>query len=368
MKMISRRITATAWLVMAVILLSGFSSCNPGGTDIEDDPSLSWHIEMVDTEDGSATGRFCSLELDSNGFPHIAYLRSTGGDLMYAHLTGSSWIIEEVDTTGSFTNGLSLALDSEDQPHIAYGRYDFYELRYSFWNGTDWNTEILLSDEYAIREISIRMCSADYPYISYNKADDSGLYCAYHNGGPWTFQLVDTGNLTSIVLDSNDRPRITYSHYDNYLGYAAWNGSSWDLQIVEDPIELIRVWRSSIDLDAWEHPHIVYNFFHDGYIRGDILKYAYWDGASWYIEAIAPYADWPSMDIDTAGLPHIAYYDPVMTTLKYACYDGSCWTIRQVDTEGAGQYASLELDEKGHPHISYFDGTSGVLKYAWYGE
>ena len=359
-------------LIIAALLLAAvslFLCCSsPAGPETADadDPSLSWHIETVDVDEGSPTGRFCSLELDSNGSPHIAYLRSSGNDLMYALWTGSAWMIEEVDTTGSFLYWLSLALDSEDHPHIAYSRYDINELRYSYWNGAVWNTETVLSDEYSIREIHIEIDSADHPHISYNRSADSGLYIAHHDGSSWNFQIVDSGSLGSLVLNSNDRPRISYLHYDNYLGYAAWDGSSWNLQTVEDPIE--SVWRSSIALDAWEHPHIVYSFFHDGYIRGDILKYAYWDGASWYIEAIAPYADWPSMDLDTAGLPHIAYYDPVLTTLKYACYDGSCWTIRQIDTEGTGQYASLELDEKGHPHISYFDGTNVVLKYAWYGE
>jgi len=356
---------AAVFTIAAIALAIGCN--NIAGPDTGDIVPLSWHIETVDTEAAGSTGKFCSLELDSSGFPHIAYLRQTGGDLMYARWTGTAWMIEEVDTVGSFDYGISLALDSENHPHISYSRYDVHELRYSCWNGASWDTETLISNGFPKREIFISVDSMDHPYISYNDSGDDGVHCAYHNGVSWTFKLVDSGNMTSIAIGSNDRPHISYMNSDEDLGYARWMGNSWDLQ----PIDSLSYtcWHNCITLDVNDYPHIVYTSYDFGLLEPDDLKYAYWDGSSWYVEGIDTDADWPSIALDTEGRPRISYWDPLKWDLKYARWDGVAWIVQRIDTVGmVGQYTSIALDDKDHPHISYYDMTNGDLKYARYGE
>jgi len=68
----------------------------------------------------------------------------------------------------------------------------------------------------------------------------------------WDIQTVDSagsvGEYTSIALDSNNYPHISY-HNSAYwdLKYARWNGVSWDIQTVDSAGE-VGAW-SSIALD-----------------------------------------------------------------------------------------------------------------------
>ncbi len=190
--------------------------------------------------------------------------------------------------------------------------------------------------------------------------------------GPWYIQTVDTagnvGYFTSVALDPNGYPHISYSDWGNQdLKYAAWNGSSWDIQTVDSGASV--GWYTSLALDASRYAHISY---YDGSNRD--LKYAAWNGSSWDIETVDSAGDvgaWTSLALDANGYPHISYHDAwPIADLKYAAWNGSSWDIQTVDSAGdIGSYGtSLVLDASGYPHISYRDRTNRDLKYAaWNG-
>ena len=211
---------------------------------------------------------------------------------------------------------------------------------------------------------SIAVDGNQRPHISYNrwKATDTDLKYAAWNGS-WKIETVDNGSeagqYSSLALDSNDNPHISYYRGSDFsLRYATKNGA-WALATVESGFVGMY---TSIALDDGDNPHISYH-----YLMGK-LKYATWNG-SWNIEFVDTLVSsgyYTSIALDSTGSPLISYLGVTVGDLKYAVWNGASWSIEVVDsTVGlVGLHTSLALDSDDHPHISYFDQTNGDLKYA----
>ncbi len=77
---------------------------------------------------------------------------------------------------------------------------------------------------------------------------------------------------------------------------------------------------TSLALNSSGYPHISY--YREGEPKG-FLKYAAWDGSNWNIETVDNGRD-SSLALDSSGYPHISYYNDVSGgSLKYAAWDGS---------------------------------------------
>jgi hypothetical protein len=104
---------------------------------------------------------------------------------------------------------------------------------------------------------------------------------------------------------------------------------------------------------------------------GGVLKYGRYSGGSWaFTNLDASDGNWnfgaPALALDTAGEPHIAYYDSANTALKYATHTPAGWTLETVDEPGlVGAYSQLVLDAQNAAHIVYSaDYLGGVSRYA----
>lgn len=183
----------------------------------------------------------------------------------------------------------------------------------------------------------------------------------------WHIQTVDSpgdvGGQTSLALDAEDHPHISYYDYAySALKYAYWNGSYWETEIVDN--DGWNGWLStSLVLDSLENPHISYR---DCEYQVADLKYAHWNGSSWVIttvDSIGETGKYSSLILDTFDNPHIAYTG--YNGLRYASRsDTGIWVFETVDY--AGSHTSLVLDSSEYPHIAYFDAVTDCLKYAYY--
>lgn len=83
----------------------------------------------------------------------------------------------------------------------------------------------------------------------------------------------------------------------------------------------------------------------------------------------APAANNNALSYDPEGVLHLAYYDSVDGTLKYATRNaaGDGWSVTSVIDDSdrfLGQYVAMAHDRFGRPAVAYFDGTAGDLKFA----
>lgn len=119
----------------------------------------------------------------------------------------------------------ALAYDMYGNPHISYRDMTGPGggLKYAFKNETGWHTFTIDSRRDAGHYSSIVVDANNEPHISYSTI--SSLYYASVNGSTWYTQRVDRNptKWTSIDVDSKNRPRIAY--YDSNkkdLRYAWW--------------------------------------------------------------------------------------------------------------------------------------------------
>jgi len=357
-----------------------------------------WQYTTVDAN--GSVGHYTSLALDSQDYAHISYYDADNQSLKYAKWTGSGWEIQTIDSSSSSYKQIgrftSIALDNQECPHISYVTYYnnqdpdiwvYSELKYAVWTGSEWDKQILDYVEYyysggSFKYTSIDLDSQDHPHISYNDWDSQSIKYKYFTGSHWETKIVDSelGSFAynCLALDSEDRPHISYlDNENNNLKYAHWTGSVWELQVVDSDGDVGT--HNSIALDSQDNPHISYCIWYSkdcGFNYTDReLKYAFWTGVEWDIQVVDPeslglFGGYTSISMDIQDEPHISYkhYDP--SYLKYAYWTGSEWEITIVDDSyGVGACTSITLDSQDIPHISYTGYSGhGTLKYAWYGD
>jgi hypothetical protein len=358
-----------AILVLLMLFAVFFSTLSFGSP-------LSWNIQTVDAGE---TGFSCSIALDSNNNPHIAY----GGthDVKYA-----SWKIQNISQGGG---SIDLALDSNNNPHIVFNDIEG-RLFYATSNSTGWEVQMLTSDGMSG---SIALDSANNAQIAYLDTRNALKY-AHRTATGWNIRTIDSSkifnaNLVSLALDTRNNPHILYS-YDvrgsqnalTIVKYAAYNTSEWEIQsVISDSIWGL----GNIALDSNGYPRFTYIIRSIGSQDHSIitkydstLVYASWNGSAWEIRTVISNVNWQNfagyLALDSHDNPHITYYNMTADTgsnsLMYSTWTGTEWNTQTIESNRTMSAGPIALDSRGTPHIAYlgqirpYGSFAGFLKHA----
>jgi cell division septation protein DedD len=320
-----------------------------------------WDSVIVDPLRNCGIGT--SLSVDSSDLPHISYYGASGqtSDLRYANYNGSSWNIQILANASWVSQQLSttsLVLDSNGFPHIAY--IDEFKLHYCYWNGSRWS--IMEADSTGGYYCSLVLGSGNTPQISHCVLNGDLRYTTYTNFG-WKTTIVDSGGqYSSIALDHNNQPQISYYDSTNgVLKYASWNGSSWIIEVAYSSLGKVGMY-SSLKVDSSGIPHIACVDYQNA-----VVKYVTRNASAWKAETVGetgPLNYQVSLALDSKNQPNIAYGNSKYNNLNLASRSGSIWAIRYIGGDWTWD-TSLSFDSKDIPQIGcciYRTGGS-VLKY-----
>jgi hypothetical protein len=292
------------------------------------------------------------------------------------------WHTPTVDNSaGDVGQYNSLALDSKGNPVISYydnSNFDLKLLRCGNPTCTSDNT-IQTVDALASpgQYTSLALDSNDNPVISYYDPMNPGLKlakcgnptCSSGNSIKFVERSgLNLGQYTSLVLDSSGNPVISYYDVTNSALKLAKCGnatcsSGTIIQYVDNGADVGQY--TSLVLDGSGNPVISY---YD--VTNKDLKLAKCGNPSCTSGNTIQIVDnldgmYTSLALDTSGNPVISYYDLMNRDLRLAkCGNATCSSgnvIQTVDSVGSvGEYNSLMLDSSNNPVISYSGNPAGT--------
>lgn len=311
--------------------------------------------------------------------------------LLLAHAPGAvpsalAWTFDAADSGPGIGAYSSLEVGPAGELHIAYFAGSQGFMKYAFHGGIGWTTEIVDNQYLTGHHTSIDLDSQARPIIAYRFYSGPNVRTATQTeGGAWSFSNFETDpdmeTDITMELDGADLPHVAY--YDGFfhgeshdLRYARFDGSQWITSLVDAAGEVGR--GSAIALDSAGRPHISY------YDETNVLwKHAHFDGSQWIVTVLddvefIAFNFRTAITVDAIGRVHAVasayHYDGAnwRGRLRYALKDGPGWTVSTIEQAAANRdlrIPAITTDAANHPHVSYLlyynvEPITGDLKYA----
>ena len=223
--------------------------------------------------------------------------------------------------------------------------------------------------------------SSDVPHVVYRNATHGQLWHAEWDGSDWDLSLVDgpgfdVGSTVTthfdLALDTGGTPHIAYEHVNNDVWYATPGGLSWTREQVTDLYTENAGRYVAIALDpahsnapvvAWTH--VGYDYYSD-----DQPVLAWRDGGVWTEER---YTDAGTYDyflgdlaFDGTGTAWLPYNTSGMHTVQWSRSGG--WVDQGVAYDSSSvstSYARIELDTLSQPILLNEEGVEHLVGSTW---
>ncbi len=324
--------------------------------------AIVFEIELVDTTGISGI----SLALDEGGEPDLVYADPVNEAARYARKSGGTWTYDTLNFA-FFSEGdyPSIEIDAAGNPHAIYQATNLQFPAYVRKNGGVWAYETPAPGEQSGFFNSLELDSQGFPHFTDTIGGLTYMIRYHRRTAPgWTTEIVEAFNDisssgTSLALDANDVPHVTYNGPGLALRYASRAGGVWTRETIEP--SGCNVW-APIAFDGEGIPCVAYS-------TADGTWFARRVGGAWTIEAVTSFAPFGfstlSMALDSEGEPHLLYNPAFSGNLYYARRVGGVWTEELiVDWENnVGHASTLVLDANDNPHIAFLDGTAEDIYY-----
>ena len=266
------------------------------------------------------------LVVGGDGSDHIVYADTNSDQLKYATDVSGQWVVSVIPGAAG-AEFPSLAIDRGDAVHVAYLLFTghspgAYQLMYASDASGSWQSTLV---EDTLAYPSLAVDAAGTPHIAYLGAmrADGGYPVHYRSyaSGAWIDEVAavsaDPKSLVALAVTPAGRPQLVYKSLAE-LDYVTQVSGRWTTTRVD-----------SFDAGA-----------------ADYGRYGAYD---------------VSLDLDSAGGPHLAYEDS-SGDLKYAVLEAGRWGTVYVDTEGTQN--QIKMDPGGHARIAYAGADNLYSKLA----
>lgn len=326
-----------------------------------------WTVTVVD--DTVDAGYSSPMAFDSQGNPGIAYSDSTNGGSRWVQFNGSTWSAPQV--IAPYERGMSFGYSSSDQPGVSFTGGGSWangpELFFCSRNGAGvWDLPVQVERRYANDDkTSFAWDSQNNPSMTYRLTFSlNDLKFARRINGVWTKQTVDTADgaaYKSLAYTPAGQPAIAYSTtnpsaYFDTLRYAEWNGSAWQVTIIETGVIGYGVWASLAFDPITRQPAIVHQT--QGKVRFVRRTAAGWQPA----EIVTDGSECTSITFGQDGTAYVSYRlgGEAMCAIRAP---GGTWTTEIVEGGANSWYRStIRVNPTtGRPAITY--GSNGALKF-----
>lgn len=305
-----------------------------------------WKSELIDPVNDSGSG--LSAAIDSTGVIHVSYGGHDGvSRLVYARRDADGWTVTEVGARGRYT---AIRVDADDQPHILF--VDFASLRYAHLEGSTWIVEDTGISTGGGVGLDLAVDSDGFMHIVYEGA---GVNYATNASGDWvSTRLLDglpRGGF-SIAVDAEGVPHVVVAEVTDVVHFSR-PGELWTSEVV---IENSRILGLSIDgihlaIGPNDSLHMIV-----GASVGDrwmMPFYVFWNGGGWSVFLVDHRNNgyWPTIQPDHEGTMYATFSDSgskkgstlYWVALPLADLTGS-WQAVTLSTRGGSTTISGDLE------------------------
>jgi len=332
-------------------------------------PPGAWIIELVD---GSCILGSHDLDLaydPTDGNPSVAYPDWLANTHKFAHWNGTFWEKQLIGDDGY--NDVHLAYGPDGNPTLSLAGSE--GLKFARWDGSFWQVEDIgeaYRHSLAYNPLTGKPSISKGGSSGKGKNKTATVDLLSWDGSSWGNEIIamaTSPDYYSLAFDIDGNPSVAYrdrvedaSVY--FLKFAHWNGSSWDIEtVLEVPGGMVYQLSSAYNSQTG-YPSI--SFTQGGIGLVSILKFASWNGSSWDIEVVdndGYTGGGNSLAYDSSGTPFISYYRSdldTVRTVRLAGWNGTSWDIEIVDSDPPNGMAFtretvLRFDPDGDPSIAY---------------